>query len=57
MPLFFKYSRHWVLARKGMNRSAKLMVKIGRGVGREVTAVISDMSQPLGRAVGNALEI
>jgi pyrimidine-nucleoside phosphorylase len=36
---------------------AQTMVKIGRGVGRRVTAVISDMSQPLGYAVGNALEV
>jgi pyrimidine-nucleoside phosphorylase len=36
---------------------AHLMVEIGRGVGRQVRAVLSDMSQPLGRAVGNALEL
>ena len=36
---------------------AELMVKIGRGVGRRVRAAISDMNQPLGRAVGNALEL
>jgi pyrimidine-nucleoside phosphorylase len=36
---------------------AQLMVKIGRGVGRKVAAVLSDMNQPLGVAVGNALEI
>ena len=36
---------------------AKLMVKIGRGVGRKVRAAISDMNQPLGCAVGNALEL
>jgi len=36
---------------------ARLMVKIGRGVGRKVRAAISDMNQPLGRAVGNALEL
>jgi pyrimidine-nucleoside phosphorylase len=35
---------------------ARIMVDIGKQVGRRVSAVISDMSQPLGRAVGNALE-
>jgi pyrimidine-nucleoside phosphorylase len=34
-----------------------LMISIGEGAGRRVTAVLSDMSQPLGRAVGNALEV
>jgi pyrimidine-nucleoside phosphorylase len=36
---------------------ANLLVEIGRRVGRKVRAVISDMSQPLGCAVGNALEL
>jgi pyrimidine-nucleoside phosphorylase len=36
---------------------AELMVQIGQSVGRIVTAVISDMNQPLGNAVGNALEL
>jgi pyrimidine-nucleoside phosphorylase len=36
---------------------AHLMVEIGQGVGRRVRAVLSDMNQPLGRAVGNALEL
>jgi len=36
---------------------AELMVQIGHGVGRQVGAVISDMNQPLGNAVGNALEV
>ncbi len=36
---------------------AHLMVKIGQGVGRKVAAVLSDMNQPLGDSVGNALEV
>jgi pyrimidine-nucleoside phosphorylase len=36
---------------------ASLMVDIGKGTGRRVRAVLSDMNQPLGRAVGNALEL
>lgn len=36
---------------------AELMAKIGRGLGRRMTALIGDMSQPLGFAAGNALEV
>lgn len=38
-------------------RLAEAMVTIGREVGREVAAFVSDMEQPLGFAIGNALEV
>ena len=35
---------------------AEAMVRIGSGMGKKVAALITDRDQPLGRAVGNALE-
>ncbi len=39
------------------DKLAKAMVRIGNNVGRQTMAVISDMSQPLGLAIGNSLEV
>ncbi|HIV74519.1 MAG TPA: pyrimidine-nucleoside phosphorylase [Candidatus Pseudogracilibacillus intestinigallinarum] len=36
---------------------AKTMVQIGNEVGRKTTAIISSMEEPLGNAIGNAIEI
>jgi pyrimidine-nucleoside phosphorylase len=36
---------------------AQAMVEIGNGVGRETFAVITDMNEPLGNAVGNSIEV
>jgi pyrimidine-nucleoside phosphorylase len=36
---------------------AEMMRELGRHAGREVACVLTDMDQPLGQAVGNALEI
>ena len=42
---------------EGARRLAKTMTSIGKLANRETEAVISDMSEPLGEAIGNSLEV
>ena len=42
---------------KEARQLAQGLVDVGRAMGKKVTALITDMNQPLGRTVGNALEI
>jgi len=45
---------------KGLNQAlalAEVMVDIGQGAGMETVAIITNMDQPLGKAIGNSLEI
>ena len=39
------------------SKLATLMVNIGKNCGRDMTAILTNMDEPLGRAVGNSLEV
>lgn len=36
---------------------ARLMIKIGKNVGRKMAALVTDMDEPLGFAIGNSIEV
>lgn len=42
---------------KDAKKLARTMIEIGKGMGKKIIALITDMNQPLGYAVGNTLEI
>lgn len=42
---------------KDATKLAKLMVQIGKNCNKKMTAVLTNMDEPLGNAVGNALEV
>ena len=47
----------FMVAEEDSRALAEAMLAIGRGMGKKVAALITDMDQPLGRTVGNALEV
>ena len=44
-------------AREDADKLAALMEKIGRSAGKKCRAIVTDMSSPLGKNIGNALEV
>ncbi|PIO84212.1 thymidine phosphorylase [Loigolactobacillus backii] len=50
-------SGHDLLTEEQAEQLAHLMVNVGNEVGRRTLAVVSDMSQPLGHAIGNGVEV
>jgi len=58
LVLDVKYGRGaFVKEKKNAHILARTMVQIGINMGRNMTAVLSNMDQPLGRTAGNALEV
>lgn len=47
----------FIKAKEQAEKLSELMVSVGEKLGRDITAVITDMNQPLGYAVGNLLEV
>ena len=39
------------------SKLAELMVQIGKNCGKDMTAILTNMEEPLGRAVGNSIEV
>lgn len=50
-------SGSFMKSRKKACELARVMVNIGKNDGRKMLALVTDMDQPLGRAVGNSLEV
>ena len=50
-------SGSFMKSRKKACELARVMVNIGKNDGRKMLAMVTDMDQPLGRAVGNSLEV
>lgn len=58
LVLDIKYgSGAFMRTQKDAERLAKLMVSVGKKLGLKIRACLTDMSQPLGYAIGNSIEV